>query len=467
VPDRNGPQSRWSSAREREERDRQRAAAREEAKRARLAREANEASTPPTSDSAQRRLTDDERRTIREYRFPSIADRDKPASPAAATSGTTPPAPEAASPAQAPTSRPTTGTSTRWRDTAPPPPGGSGGGPGLPDLPGDPGGSGGRKRPGNSRLLIFGLGLFALMALIAFLPFGPFAGEDNPTVPTPSATLPSILNPETGDQSDSEATAEADQPVAGAGQPIVCIDPGHGGWDTGWNRTSEGDDPYSSPSVTEAELNLGMAYMLKELLEAEDIFVVMTRPSGAAVNTFDQDINGDGDTRLDADNTEQAGDRDELQARINVCNEAGADILISVHINGVPDRSANGYEIIYTAERDFGEQNEELATLIYRQLDQAMREGSAPGLGRGPKRDTDVENTRHESGSAKHFIMTGPAVEEASIQPSEMPGVIAEASFLSNDGDAAWIVQPANQRLVVEAYARGILEYFENNPPGS
>jgi N-acetylmuramoyl-L-alanine amidase len=305
------------------------------------------------------------------------------------------------------------------------------------------------------------------MALIAFLPFGPFAGEDNPTVPTPSATLPSILNPEIDDQTSGDATAEADQPVAGAGQPIVCIDPGHGGWDTGWNRTSEGDDPYGPPNVTEAELNLGMAYMLKEALEAEDIFVVMTRPSGGAVNTFDEDINGDGESRREAENTEQAGDRDELQERINVCNEANADILISVHINGYTDRSVNGYEVIYTAERDFGEQNEELATLIYRQLDQAMRDASAPGLGRGAKRDTEVENTRHESGSAKHFIMTGPAVDEASITPSDMPGVIVEAAFLSNDEDAAWIVQPANQHMMVEAYARGILEYFENNPPGS
>ena len=268
------------------------------------------------------------------------------------------------------------------------------GGPGLPDLPGDSGGSGGRKRPGNSRLLIFGLGLFALMALIAFLPFGPFAGEDDPTVPTPSATLPSILNPETDAQDGGNATEEADQPVASAGQPVVCIDPGHGGWDSGWNRTNEGDNPYGPPNVTESELNLGMAYMLKESLEAEGIFVVMTRPSGAAVNTFDEDINDDGDTRLDAENTEQAGDRDELQARINVCNEADADILISVHINGFDDRSVNGYEIIYTAERDFGEQNEELATVIYRQLDQAMREASAPGLGRGAKRDTESENVR-------------------------------------------------------------------------
>ena len=63
--------------------------------------------------------------------------------------------------------------------------------------------------------------------------------------------------------------------------------------------------------------------------------------------------------------------------------------------------------------------------------------------------------------------MTGPAVEDASITPSNMPGVIVEAAFLSNDEDAAWIVQPGNQRIVIDAYTRGILEYFDRNPPGS
>jgi N-acetylmuramoyl-L-alanine amidase len=45
-----------------------------------------------------------------------------------------------------------------------------------------------------------------------------------------------------------------------------------------------------------------------------------------------------------------------------------------------------------------------------------------------------------------------------------MPGIIVEGVFLSNDEDARFIIQPANQRLVVEAYARGILDYFERHP---
>ncbi|MBA2470674.1 MAG: N-acetylmuramoyl-L-alanine amidase [Chloroflexia bacterium] len=466
MSDRNNQGSRWSSAREREERDRQRKAQREEAKRTRLEREAGKQSTGSSfSESTQRRLTDDERRTIREYRFPSASERTKPGSE-------TPRAPVSPAPATSPTASSlasggaaSSGTSTRWRDSVAPPvvPGG----PGLPDLPGDGNGSGG-KRPGNGRLLIFGIGLFAVMALVAFLPFGPFGGDDDERdIPTPSATLPTILDTGNGEDPDADSEAEpAGQPAAGDGQAIVCIDPGHGGWDTGWDRTGLGDEPYSSPIVTEAEINLGMAYMLKAELEAEGIFVVLTRPSGAAVNLFDEDINDDGETRLNADNPEQAGSRDELQARINVCNEADADVLISIHINGFDNREVRGYEMFYTAEREFGVQNEVLATLVYRQLDTAMRgTEEMSGVARGVHPDTAIEGPQHDVGSAEHFLMTGPAVEVASIEPSLMPGLIVEAAFLSNDLDAVWLVQPENQRFVVRAYARGILDYFDEYPP--
>ncbi len=469
MSDRKNQESRWSSAREREERDKQRKAQREEAKRARLERESN-AQSPASSfsGSSQRRLTDDERRTIREYRFPTAAERVRSGSESPKTP--VPPSATTAATASSLTSAESSssGTSTKGRGSVAPSTsaGGGPGSPGLPDLPGDSGESGG-KRPGNGRILIFGAGLFAVMALVAFLPFGPFGGEDDPQIPTPSAPLPTITSAEGGaaEDEDGDETGPVDQPQAGDGQAIVCIDPGHGGWDTGWDRTDQGDNPYSSPIVTEAQINLGMAYMLKAELEAEGIFVVLTRPSGAAVNLFDQDVNGDGETRFDAENPKQAGDRDELQARINVCNEADADILISVHINGYDERDVRGYEMFYTAERDFGEQNELLATLLYRQLDQSLRDTDMGGTGRGADPDNQADNVQHVSGTAEHYIMTGPAFEEGSIEPSEMPGVIVEAAFLSNDQDAVWIVQPDNQRNVVRAYRDGIMDYFEQYPP--
>lgn len=313
------------------------------------------------------------------------------------------------------------------------------------------------------------------MALIAFLPFGPLSGGGDPEpTPTPPVTLPSILDDSTpAADGDAQATEQVASGPPSDSEQVVCIDPGHGGWDRGWQRTDEVDPPYRPPFVTEAELNLGMAFMLRDALEAEGITVVMTRVSGGAVNMFEEDINRDGESRRDIDNVEraeQAGDRDELQARINICNEANADILVSLHLNGADDReNARGYELLYTAApvRPFGDDSAELATLMYREIDAAMRESEyGGGWGRGAKSDDTVDAVQHEFGSEEHLVMTGPGADtpEYTIRPSEMPGVIVEGIFLSNDQDAAFIVQPDNQRLVVNAYARGILDYFERHP---
>jgi N-acetylmuramoyl-L-alanine amidase len=311
--------------------------------------------------------------------------------------------------------------------------------------------------------------LFAVMVALAFTPLGPFGNGDSdpPVRPTPNPSLPSIFDTEEADDPNQTGVDEPEE-VADTGQAIVCIDAGHGGWDTGWNRTDqEGQEtgPYGPPIVTEAEINLGMAYMLKAELEEMGFFVVMTRPGGAAVNIFDEDINGDGETRQNAQNPDQAGARDELQARINVCNEAGADILVSLHIDGFDDSSARGFQVLYTAERDFGEQNALLATMVIRQMTTASVGTDMENTERGARADNDIEAVRYEFGTSDHFLLTGPAVPEINITPSDMPGVIIEGAFLSNDLDAIWMVQPDNQRLWADAYAQGIQAYFEQYPP--
>jgi len=317
---------------------------------------------------------------------------------------------------------------------------------------------------------MFGALLFAAMGLVAFLPFGPLAGNRDDQSPTPSSPLASISTP-TGSGAVTP-TAVPTVALVADNQRVVCIDPGHGGWDTGWPRSDQAKPPYDPPFVTEAELNLGMSHMLKEELERNDVTVVMTRVSGGAVNALEEDINGDGQTRRTVDDprqAEQAGDRDELQARINVCNESGADVMISVHLNGFDDRSVRGYEIYYTAApyRPFGDLNEELARLTYRELDTAMRNSEyGGGYGRDALDDTKLDSVQHDFGTEEHLIMTGPEVTTATyrITPTNMPGIIVEGAFLSNDEDSRFIIQPENQQLMANAYARGILQYFENHP---
>lgn len=470
--------SKWSSERERKERDRQRDAQKELMRQARLereekeAREAKEAEARAAAaadaeaalqanpagtggdETPRRRLSAAEREAIRKLRGEDpeeAAPTDTPGGSSGTTAGTG-------------KSR----VGRRWRSAVEETSAGAGAA--LPDLPGDP--KGGASRSGgkgitSSRLLIFGAALFVAMAIVAFLPFGPFGSGGS--TPTPTATEERIVAPSgtltVNGTPRTKVTAPSDK------KTVVCIDPGHGGWDYGFQRTWP-DMTAQAPVLNESELNLGMAYMLKDRLESEGIKVVMTRTGGEAVNLYGADVNGDGKTIFDG-NTEpdrrRNGDWDELQARINVCNENHADILVSVHINGYPeDPKVRGYEVVYTAypTRPFGDLSATLANDVYRRMSTGMTDAGYTGAGRNVKTDGDLEASKYSYGSAKNLLLIGPAIDtpDRKLNPSLMPGVIIEPVFLSNEDDAHFIADPKNQQMLVNAYADGILDYFAKNP---
>jgi len=468
--------SKWSSERERKERERQRDAQKELMRQARLereekeAREAKEAEARATAaaeaeaasqantagtggeETPRRRLSAAEREAIRKLRGEDV---DEPAGTSAGAAETT------------------TGTGKskvgrRWRSAVEETSAGAGAA--LPDLPGDP--KGGASRSGgkgitSSRLLIFGAALFVAMAIVAFLPFGPFGGGGS--TPTPTPTQERIIAP--SGTLTVNGTPRAKVTAPSDSNTVVCIDPGHGGWDYGFQRTWP-DMTAQAPVLNESELNLGMAYMLKDRLESEGIKVVMTRTGGEAVNLYGADVNGDGKTIFDG-NTEpdrrQNGDWDELQARINVCNENHADILISVHINGTPGiADARGYEVFYTAypTRPFGDLSATLANDVYRRISQGMIGAGYTGPGRNVKSDSELQAEKYSYGASDHLLLTGPAVDKGGrkLVPSNMPAIVVEPVFLSNEEDTNFIADPKNQKMLADAYADGILDYFAKNP---
>lgn len=347
----------------------------------------------------------------------------------------------------------------KWRSSAPPPPDE---GPALPNLPGD---EKDRKGGGtSSRILIFGAVLFALMAVIAFLPFSPLGGGDDaePTNTPPVAVVPTAPSQ---DPSNPRGAGTPETPTRPAdSEMVVCVDPGHGGWDPGRERQRDGN--FVPPYFNESEINLAMGLMFKQQLEARGVTVIMTRETGTAVNVFGEDINGDGRTLEDS---QQDGERDELQARINVCNDGNADILLSLHLNGFDDASVRGYEVLYTPypTREFGQLNLDLGNAIYRALGAAYDDAGFETDARGVKSDqADLVAELHEFGSENNLVLTGPAVTnpDYTIVPSSMPGVFVEPVFITNQDDANFIVREENQRLLAEAYAEGVMRYFDRHP---
>lgn len=237
---------------------------------------------------------------------------------------------------------------------------------------------------------------------------------------------------------------------------VVCLDPGHGGSDRGYTR----DENAMAPAMEEAPINLEVALAVAEGLEGYGFEVVLTRSSDDDVNADVADVNGDGKTRdnqsgLDAVSAEAL---DELQARINVCNDAEADVLISIHINGHPDLNASGFETWYSASRTFVGQNKLIASLIASELGKGYAGAGYTVTDRGVRDDATVDVDSHQDLFAS-YVMTGPT-QPGKIVGSSMPGTITEALFISNDRDAQILASEQGRRVIIDAYIRAIVAYF-------
>ncbi len=321
-------------------------------------------------------------------------------------------------------------------------------------------------------IVVLGALLIAGLTVVAFAGgrlFGS-AGDEPPAddrLAAPLATGIPVLNLGTPGVAPGIVAPVDGTPVlataAMARAPVVCLDPGHGGPDTGFQRAAN----EWAPEMDEAVVVLLHAWDLEARLQLHGYDVVMTRRTDVAVNADGRDVNGDGKTaRDDKPGSFTYRNLDELQARINVCNEARADLLVSMHVNGFPKADVRGYETWYTKEREFGDRNYDFAWMAYRHLKEQLAEIGyvlPEEIERGANPDSALERDDPHA-RYKHLIVLGPSVP-GEVVASEMPGAIVEALFVSNDIDAAVLASPAGRDAIVSAYELAILEYFEKYPP--
>lgn len=318
-------------------------------------------------------------------------------------------------------------------------------------------------------LLIIGL------TVLAFAGGRLFGRVQEPTPVPETPVVASIIDPTP--EPLVEAPVEAAPPVVPEEQtpiplpanftrpPVVCLDPGHGGSDRGFTEFFND----GSAGLEEAVLVMQQAWDLESRLKNRGYDVVMTRDTDIDVNADGKDVNKDGRTAAhDPPRSDRNKTLDEIQARINVCNSAHADLLISIHINGYSTEKPRGYETWFTRERPFGGRNAEFATLAYAHLrEQFAKIGYVLPADeeRGVLPDSTADVQR-EHPVFKHFIITGPAIPGV-ITPSAMPGAIVESLFVSNPGDAAVLTSPEGENAIVTAYENAVVEYFDDYPPGT
>ena len=270
-----------------------------------------------------------------------------------------------------------------------------------------------------------------------------------PPLPTPSATpLPppptSTPRPEPPTPTPAAvAVAGVDELYARDGRNIVCIDPGHGGEDLGNVRVENG-----RITLREKDFVLEHSLLLAERLRADGFEVVLTRETDTEVNPSNEDVNGDGKVAPEG-GPARTDQLDDLQARVNICNLAAADLLVSVHYNGAENVFLSGYEVWFNNERPFSGRAETFATLMHEALAAAYAEAGYEAVDRGI--------------GIEHHVVTGPE-RPSELVPSEMPGAVIEGLFLSNDEDAEFVQSDIADETLVGAYEQAITRYFSVYP---
>ena len=186
---------------------------------------------------------------------------------------------------------------------------------------------------------------------------------------------------------------------------IVAVDAGHGGYDGGACGRVSG--------TPEKEINLDVARRVQRLLTEQGASVIMTRTDDYALCDEDPPIR----KKLQ-----------DMQRRAAIIVEAGADMVLSIHMNEYAGRSQSGPQVFYREGCPAG-----------RLLAGAIQEAMIAGL--SPKKE-------REAAGGDYYILT-----------FGVPSVLVECGFLSNAQEEALLLTPEYRERVAVAVVQGVINW--------
>jgi len=201
-------------------------------------------------------------------------------------------------------------------------------------------------------------------------------------------------------------------------RPVVVLDAGHGGIDGG----AESED-----GLVERDVNLAIVLELQKLLKKEDIKVVLTRSSDAALCG-------------ESGGTIRTHKVQDMYERKRIIDESEADLTISVHLNSFfQDTSVKGAQVFYTsyASDEIVNKSRTAAGIIQSELNSSV----------------NVDKKRTEMAKNDVFI----------LKEAQTPVVIAECGFLSNPDDAQALGGKEHQVKIAKSLKSGICKYLQEN----
>ena len=182
----------------------------------------------------------------------------------------------------------------------------------------------------------------------------------------------------------------------------VVIDAGHGGADPG---------KVGINNQLEKDINLQIAHLLKQFLQAEGITVVMTR---------------EGDAGLYDENAQ------DMKRRLAMIEEAEPVLVVSIHQNSYHEEYVKGAQVFYY---DTSQNSKQLAMIIQEQL-----------------RSLDPENKREAKGNDSYYL----------LKKTGKPIVIVECGFLSNQKEAEKLMTSLYQEKLAWNIHMGVVKYLNS-----
>ena len=269
--------------------------------------------------------------------------------------------------------------------------------------------------------------------------FNTHKGKIHGTLDTEQATAAHASGNVEGRTAGLTTPARKPEKKAAKKKPLIIIDPGHGGQDPGAvnGRTREKD------------IVLALSKELKTQLEATGNFQVkLTRDSDVFIRLTD---------------------------RVKFARHHNADLFVSIHADSIDKSHINGASIYTLSEKASDSQTAKLAA-------RENRVDLIAGIDLSTE-DEEVANIlvdlamRDTTNQAKFFAnslvgtLQGNGIETletphrhagfAVLKAPDIPSVLIEAGFISNNNEARLLSQPTYRKKVAKALKAGIEAYFE------
>ncbi len=185
---------------------------------------------------------------------------------------------------------------------------------------------------------------------------------------------------------------------------VIVIDAGHGGFDPG---------AVGGAGTLEKDVNLAVSRRVAALLRQVGANVVETRTEDAAL---------------------AATKREDIQRRVAIAEEAGADLFITVQANSIPQAQYRGGQVFYAAGSTEGQG-----------LSESIQQSLASVL----------QNTDRQAKSIQNIYV---------VNKLAIPSIVVEVGFLSNPEEEKLLSDPGYQQLAAYAVFLGIVGYYADQP---